>query len=73
MYDLLWNKVKSGSTYWTKNGRNGAINFIAKEGRMSARRITPVETVLHDRLCASWAIEEFKTSIDEDVWKMEHN
>lgn len=33
-------------THLTRNGKNGAIIFTAKEGRMSARRIAPVDSAL---------------------------
>jgi hypothetical protein len=42
-------KVKY-STYCTRNGKNGAKNFIAKDGRISASRIAPVEVGLHSRV-----------------------
>jgi hypothetical protein len=42
-------KVKY-NTYCTRNGKNGANSFIAKDGRISASRIAPVEVGLHSRL-----------------------
>jgi hypothetical protein len=37
-------------TYCTRNGKNGASSFIAKDGRISASRIAPVEVGLHSRV-----------------------
>lgn len=30
-------------TYFTKNGRNGAMNFTIRQGTMSARSMAPVD------------------------------
>jgi len=37
-------------TYCTRNSKNGANSFIAKDGRISASRIAPVEVGLHSRV-----------------------
>lgn len=37
-------------THCTRNGRNGAVILIANAGRISAKSIAPVETVLHVRI-----------------------
>jgi len=37
-------------TYCTRNGKKGANTFIAKDGRISASRIAPVEVGLHSRV-----------------------
>jgi hypothetical protein len=42
-------KLECG-TYCTRNGKNGANIFIAKDGRISASRIAPVEVGLHSRV-----------------------
>jgi hypothetical protein len=46
------------NTYCTRNGKNGANSFIAKDGRISARRIAPVEVGLHSRVELSATGEE---------------
>ena len=39
-------KKKKKNAYWTTKGKNGASNLIAKEGKISAKRMAPVDRVL---------------------------
>ena len=41
---------RNKDTHCTRNGRNGAVILIANAGRMSAKSMAPVETVLHVRV-----------------------
>jgi hypothetical protein len=50
-------KLECG-TYCTRNGKNGANIFIAKDGRISASRIAPVDVGLHSRVELSSECEE---------------
>jgi hypothetical protein len=49
------------STHCTRNGKNGANIFIAKDGRISASRIAPVEVGLHSRVELSTEWEELSS------------
>jgi len=49
-------KRRNKNTHCTRNGRNGAVILIASAGRISAKSMVPVETVLHVRILVIFVV-----------------